>query len=146
MATLDNNFVGALQVSQARKARGANNPFQLSYVAGAAPPADVTGPAIGNYVPADGITVTKTQGIQFDVTDGGVGLLRVVVIASFEATGAVDVVHDGSGFRGAYAGTGSSRVAIDGGFRYVVIRKGGWPSRVAFEIIATDLAGNEVRV
>ena len=51
-------------------------------------------------------------------------------------------VHDGDAFRGHYAAS-SSRTMIAAGFRYSVLRTGGWPAAPTIQTFAIDRAGNE---
>ena len=107
------------------------------------PPVDETPPAVGNFSPAAGTPITKTTSIAFDVTDESGAFRRIFVVAFFPDTGVSEVIHDGDGFRGFYSAT-SARQGIAGGFRYTVLRAGGWPAAPTIQTFATDLAGNEV--
>lgn len=64
------------------------------------------------------------------------------MVAFFPATGVTELVHDGDAFRGFYAAT-SSRTMIGGGFRFTVLRSGGWPGAPTIQAFAIDHAGNE---
>lgn len=117
---------------------------QLFIAVGSLPEPDTTIPVVGGYVPADGVPITKSQGIQLDATDAA-GLRRVVIWCSYPSLGTVEIMHDGDSFRGPYAAATSVRTLIAGGFRYVVTRHGGWPATPTFEGVATDVFGNERR-
>lgn len=108
----------------------------------AAPTPDTTPPVIEHFVPPLGATLSAQQSITFDATDDSGRFRRVLVHAVF-SDGVVEVVHDGDGFRGYYQGS-SSRVMIANGYRYTVLRTGGWPSSPAtFNVFAIDASGNE---
>jgi hypothetical protein len=79
--------------------------------------------------------------LQFDVTDDSGAFRRVIVCAVLD--GVTEVVHDGSTFLGNYAGGSCSRAAISGGFRFVVLRDGGWPASPTIRVFAIDQQGNE---
>lgn len=105
-------------------------------------PEDVTAPVVGNFAPASGTAISKATPIAFDVTDDSGQFRRIFVVATFAATGACEVIHDGEGFRGFYAAS-SSRRLIAGGFRYTVARTGGWPAAPSIQTFAMDSGGNE---
>lgn len=107
-----------------------------------APPVDATAPAVGNFNPAPGTPIARTGPVSFDVTDDSGDFRRIFVVAFFPATGVTEVVHDGDGFRGFYAAS-SSRMMISAGFRYTVLRSGGWPAAPTIQTFAIDRAGNE---
>ena len=107
-----------------------------------APPVDATAPTVGNFSPAPGTAIARTGPVSFDVTDESGDFQRIFVVAFFPATGVTEVVHDGDGFRGFYAAS-SSRTMIAAGFRYAVLRSGGWPAAPTIQTFAIDRAGNE---
>lgn len=100
-------------------------------------------PTISNVTPAAGTAITPTTPVTFDVVDDSGTFRRVIVHVHFPATGAVEVVHDGDAFVGFYSGT-STRQAIAGGFRFSVLRAGGWRSAPTFKTFAIDTEGFEV--
>ena len=104
---------------------------------------DTTVPVVGGFSPALGGTIQSSQPITFDVTDDSGAFRRVLVHARF-ADGLEEVVHNGTAFRGLYQTT-SARVLIAGGFRYTILRSGGWPQGgpVAVNVFAIDAVGNE---
>jgi hypothetical protein len=107
------------------------------------PPVDATSPVVGGFSPAVGTPISKVTPIAFDVTDASGAFRRIFVVAFYPTTGISEVIHDGDGFRGFYSAT-SARQAIAGGFRYTVLRSGGWPAAPTIQTFAIDLAGNEV--
>jgi hypothetical protein len=106
-----------------------------------ATPVDATSPTIGSIVPAPGTAIASTDPLQFDVTDNS-GAFRRILIAVVLA-GVTELAHDGNSFLGNYAGGACSRTAISGGFRFVVLRDGGWPSSPTIRVFAVDQSGNE---
>lgn len=107
-----------------------------------APPADTTAPIVSNFDPAPGTPIARTAAVSFDVTDESGDFRRIFVVAFYPTTGMTEVVHDGDAFRGHYAAS-SSRTMIAGGFRYSVLRTGGWPGAPTIQTFAIDRAGNE---
>jgi len=116
--------------------------YVLSLPAPEPPPVDRTAPVVGNFSPPPGTPIAKTTPVSFDVTEDSGDFQRIFVVAFFPATGLTEVIHDGDAFRGHYAAT-SSRTAIGGGFRYTVLRSGGWPAAPTIQTFAADRAGNE---
>jgi hypothetical protein len=110
-----------------------------------APPAgssDPSAPQVALVSPAEGTAISRTQAITLDVTDVGLGLRRVLLLASFESMEAPELVHDGNAFSVPYVAS-STREAIAGGFRYVLLRNGGWPDAPTLTAHAFDQGGNE---
>lgn len=103
------------------------------------PPPPVTPPVISGYVPAAGSSIEKNTAIQFDVTDDS-GQFSLILLA-VTLNGIMEVVHDGSAFKGLYAGA-SVRSIIANGFRFTVVRQGGWTGSPTFETFAIDAEGN----
>ena len=119
------------------------SPGYLAFIpAPPAPPEDESAPVVANFNPAPGTPITRTAPIAFDVTDDSGDFRRIFVVAFFPATGATEVVHDGDSFRGHYA-AGSGRTMIASGFRYTLLRTGGWPGAPTIQTFAIDRAGNE---
>jgi hypothetical protein len=94
------------------------------------------------YDPPSLTDIARFDHIGITVTDDQGAFRRVIIIVTFEATGACDVVHDGVRYKGLYAAE-SSRTIVPGGFAYDVARFGGWPATPSFEVFAIDLKGNE---
>lgn len=124
-------------VAQQEDDHGQSLGFELS----ALPPVfDTTKPTISNYLPPADASIEATDPIQFDVTDDSGAFVRIIVTVTL--AGVTEVVHDGSQFRGLYAGL-SARALIANGFRFTVARQGGWTASPTFETFAIDAAGNE---
>jgi hypothetical protein len=123
-------------------ARPVSPTFPLFIPPPSATPIDAAPPVVGNFDPAPGTAIARTGSVTFDVTDDSGDFRRIFVVAYFPATGVAEVVHDGDGFRGFYAAK-SSRTMIAGGFRYTLLRSGGWPGAPTIQTFAIDHAGNE---
>ncbi len=104
-------------------------------------PPDVIPPTVSNVSPVMGTVLLATQRVSFDVTDNLAEFARVIVAVKF-ATGVQELVHDGAAFVGHYV-TQSSRLQIAGGFRYSILRAGGWQSTPTIRIFPIDGAGND---
>ena len=108
-------------------------PFSLS--------ADTIAPEVKNFVPPIGTAIGRTDFVQFDVTDDTSEFTFICIIARF-ANGVCECVWDGDSFSPRYL-AGSSRVAIECGFRFTVRRTGGWISTpIVLETIAIDRGCN----
>jgi len=99
-------------------------------------PAD---PVVDGFSPAVGATIVSTDTVQFDVTTSNslVPLSLVVVGVKFASTGAVESVYSGSAFLPYYS-TDSTITSITDGYRFVLERRGGWPSAPSFFVSATS--------
>ena len=105
-------------------------------------PVDTTPPVIANMTPTPGTLLQPTDPISFDVTDNTGLFRRVMVAVFFPSTGITELVHDGDGFLGFFA-TSSSRALIAGGFRFTLLRVGGWLSSPTVRVFPIDRSGNE---
>lgn len=104
---------------------------------------DDTPPVIALVSPTAGQQIARMTPMVVDVTDA-TKLRRVFLVARFPGLGIAEVIYDGDGFETAYAGQ-SSLQSIAGGFRFSVLRAGGWPIGAAVELkcFAIDVDGNE---
>lgn len=103
-------------------------------------------PVVGNLSPAPGTPITTTTPLVFEVTDDSGAFRRVVLAVAYSSgdlAGVTELVHDGDAFVGHYS-TGCSRDPISGGFRFTILRAGGWPASPTLRVFAFDRAGNEV--
>lgn len=107
-------------------------PFNLA-------PATTT-PTIGNFTPNPAAQIAATTAIGFDVTDPH-GFRKIVVYA-IAADGGEEVVWDGTAFSINYA-TASTRTVITNGFRFSVLRNGGWVVAPRVTVIAVNTDGFE---
>lgn len=103
---------------------------------------EYTPPTITNFVPAVGSQITRLQQLQFDVTDDG-PLRRVILEVRYPENGIQEVIHDGVGFGLKYQGGSNTRTQIAGGFRYTMLRDGGWPENPTITPFAIDISGSE---
>ena len=94
------------------------------------------------YSPSTGTTISATQSIQVDVADDSGEFCRVFIIARFDATGDWEAAFDGTNFSPRYRAS-SSVSTITNGFRYNVLRTGGWTATPTIHVIPIDAAGNE---
>lgn len=110
-------------------------PELFELIAGGIP---VAGPEISN-VTAPG-EITRTTPLVFDVTDDA-GLRRVLPSILFPGR-PPELAHDGESFTVGYVDD-STRTAIAGGYRYSLLRRGGWPAPPTLRVYALDTHGNE---
>jgi len=102
-------------------------------------------PVIDNFDPAEGVLVSRTDPVAFDVKDNSGEFAVVTVHVRFQAEGVAEVAFNGISYESRYA-AGSSRVPIANGHRFTVRRTGGWlATPIQVVIIATDAAGNTTR-
>lgn len=104
---------------------------------------DVTPPTISNFVPAADTAIAKTGTIQFDVLDVDSAFTRVMLIAQFTSVDQPELVYDGDDFTPNYSNGSNTVTTIANGFRFVLLRNGGWLSAVSIIPIAIDASGNE---
>lgn len=100
---------------------------------------DTLAPHVSDFSPSPGTELQTDAPIAFNVVDD-TGLRPVVVVVRYEDIGAADLAHDGADFVDTYEGT---RTPIAGGFRYSLVRRGGWPAAPTIQVFAVDTAGNE---
>lgn len=133
-------------ITHSAAAAGDHSVVELNIIEGApAPPAptpDTTPPVVSGFDPAAGTQIARSQPIEFDVTDDSGAFARIFVVAWFKLTGIQEVIHDGTGFVGFYT-VSSSRVVITDGFRYTVLRSGGWTEAPTIRVFPIDSSGNE---
>lgn len=123
---------------------GNRNAGEWSYTPSPDPtpaPPDVTAPITSNVQPTPGTPISSTTPVSVDVTDDQGAFRRVLV--AVELDGLTELAWDGDAWLGHYAGGGSERTPISGGFRFTVLRDGGWPSSPTLRVFAIDLSGNE---
>lgn len=104
---------------------------------------DSIAPEVDLVSPPEDTALTKMQPIVLDVTDNASLGLHGILVEYPDIAGLYEVGFDGvyPVTRGAYL---VSRVAITGGFRYTILRRGGWPSRPRLRVFATDGGIGEV--
>lgn len=102
-------------------------------------------PVIDNITPAQPGPLTKFQPLGFDLVDPlGAFVLRRLQIGFGAAPLVWEDVHDGVAFKGIYAD--STETVISGGYRYSIVRAGGWPygTQVRVSALVVDNNGNLV--
>lgn len=92
-------------------------------------------PVVGNWIPGAGTQITTATPIGFDVTDAK-------GIASVHVYSGAETVYDGAAFTANY-NAASTQTAIADGFRFSVIRNGGWLSAPQITVAAVNLDGIE---
>ena len=102
-------------------------------------PGDVTAPVVSIVSPTEGSAIMENTPLVLDVTD--TGLKRALLWVTFPTLGTDELVFNGSAFTSQYSA--SSRVAITNGFRFTVVRRGGWPASPQLSAAAYDASGNE---
>ena len=106
-----------------------------------APTPDIEAPTIVNFDPPLGTILQATEAVSFDVLDNSGAFARIIVGVRF-TDGVEEIIHDGDSFTGFYA-LQSSRTVVSTGFRYSVLRQGGWPTAPTFRIFPIDASGND---
>lgn len=130
-------------VVEATDATGLSSSDSADYTLDSYPsPGDAVPPTTSNVQPPPGTPISPTTPVSVDVTDDSGAFRRVLV--AVELDGLTEVAWDGDTWLGHYAGGGSVRDPIAGGFRFTVLRDGGWPSSPTLRVFAFDLGGNEV--
>lgn len=107
-------------------------------------PSDITPPSVSDFSPAPGTPISVGSKVAFSVTDNLGAFSTVAVLALFPNLGIYEVVHDGTAFGPAYSANGI-RQAIANGWRYTLLRDGGWPrDTLKIRLIVRDADGNLV--
>lgn len=98
--------------------------------------------SLGNTSPVEDTEIDNTQVITFDVLDTETFLGRVLIGIQYpEMDGATELVWDGTAAVGPHTVT---VVPITDGYRYSVLRTGGWPSAPTVRVFVTNLGGREI--
>jgi hypothetical protein len=101
-------------------------------------------PTIGSFVPAVMANLGANGTVQFDVRDN----VRVIasslrILVSFDGGVNWETVHNGVIFMPRYSAESSRTPLGTDGYRFVLKRRGGWPStNISFDIPAIDTSGN----
>jgi hypothetical protein len=117
----------------------ASDPWYL--FSGSPPVPDTTPPVVSGYSPTVGTPIAATTPLVFDVTEE-TSIRRILVTVEIPAGRGHEVAHDGDAFTATYA-SGSTRAPISGGYRYTLLRRGGWSAAPTIHVFAFDSAGNE---
>jgi hypothetical protein len=86
-------------------------------------------------------TISKSTPIIIDVYSTAVPLRRAWVNASYAGFLPDDMVHNSDRFGSAYQGSTNVRSNITNGYRFTLLRDGGWPGTPAITVHAVDSLG-----
>jgi hypothetical protein len=100
----------------------------------------VTGLVIVNLITPIS-TISKTTPIIIDVYGTTVPLRRAWINASYAGMLPDDMVHNGERFGSAYQGSTNNRASISKGYRFTLLRDGGWPGTPRLDVHAVDTQG-----
>jgi hypothetical protein len=111
-------------------------------------PTPDTAPGVAGGMPS-AYGVAALTPIAFTITDAdGAGNLQVIQVSALFLDGTAEVVYRAGGFPADYV-AGSMRSSVTNGFRFDVLRAGGWPaaarsgdSTITINVDAVDAAGN----
>lgn len=106
---------------------------------------DLAAPEVSNLVPAAGTRISRTQTIEFDVTDNR-DISTILIAVKFAGLrGITELAWDGEDSVGLYTVTWTDLVVADGdGYHFVISRAKGWPSSPTIRVFAVDSFGNEI--
>jgi hypothetical protein len=110
--------------------------------AGTSTPESVA-PVVSVISPTPGTAIDPVAAITIDVTDNKGLFRRILLTMRFAGLDIEEVVHNGDAFGPKYLGGLNNRIAIEGGYRYTLLRRGGWPANPTLVPYAIDVAGNE---
>ena len=100
-------------------------------------------PVVSNVTPAAGSPITAFTAISLDVTVSPGSFRLAELHVEFAGSKVFEVAHDGSDFGPMYRGSSNRRSTISHGYRYTLLRDGGWPSSPTMTPIAIDTTGTE---
>lgn len=109
-----------------------------SWGGGPPPPPGPTPPVVGSFSPAVGSGITATTQLEFSVTDTSGDFTRIILVADFHMLGIREIIHDGYNFGPSYRGPHNLRTNITNGYRFTVLRTGGWPESPTIMPFAID--------
>jgi hypothetical protein len=87
-------------------------------------------------------TISKTTPVIIDVYSTAVPLRRAWVNASYAGLLPDDMVHNSDRFGAAYQGSTNVRSNITNGYRFTLLRDGGWPGTPSITVHAVDTLGS----
>lgn len=103
------------------------------------------GPTITSFVIVDLITpistISRTTPIIIEVYSTAVPLRRAWVSASYAGLLIDDMIHNSVRFGSAYQGSTNQRANITNGYRFTLLRDGGWPGTPQIDVHAVDTLG-----
>lgn len=106
-------------------------------IGGAVP--DTAAPQVYFDQPLPGSQVARNTSIIFRVMEE-TALAKLLVTVNFKAVGWEEVAYRAGAFARAYQG--STVEEISGGFRFVLVRRTGWPESPTIQVDAVDTGGN----
>ena len=86
-------------------------------------------------------TISKTTPLVIDIYSSDVPLRRAWVAASYAGLAIDEVVHTSDRFGSAYQGSTNQRTIITNGYRFTILRDGGWPGTPSVIVHAVDTLG-----
>lgn len=105
---------------------------------------DVAEPEVSNLTPAAGTRISRTQTIEFDVTDNRDISLIMIAVKFPNLRGITELAWDGEDSVGLYTVTWTDLLPENGdGYHFVISRAKGWPSSPTIRVFAVDHFGNE---
>jgi hypothetical protein len=133
--------LGATEVIDAGGVSSLSSMVLMDLAVAAATPADILPPVVTLITPATSLQLTSSTALVIDVTDNS-ALRRSIIAVRFQALGLEELAHTGDRFSALYS-VSSTRTAIAGGWRYSLVRAGGWPGDVVVDVYAIDTSGLE---
>lgn len=101
----------------------------------------VVAPVVGNFSPALATPIQVTDALSLDVTIAdGTAFANISISVLFSGLGLEEEIYDGSTFSDLYIGS-SSKAAITNGFRFILNRRGGWPTNPKVKVRAVSMTG-----
>lgn len=103
--------------------------------------ADTSPPEIQNISPAPGTAISRNTPLEIEVVDDQ-DLRNIALWVSYPGDETVELVYDGGKFRGLYRELPNAVNPIAGGYRFKILRLGGWPNSPTLEYAVVDTGGN----
>ena len=100
------------------------------------------GPVVSNVMPTAGTAIGANQALGFDVTDDSEKFRAIILVATYNGLLTREVIFDQSGFSPMFS-AGSTVADIPNGYRFSLVRAGGWPAAPTITPTAIDQAGME---
>lgn len=104
---------------------------------------DSVPPDVAVVSPAPGSIISASTPLVVDVTDDSGQLRRAILAVDLAGLQLEEIAHNGDRFGPRYQGSTNSVAAIANGFRYTLLRDGGWPAAPTLWAEALDTSGNE---
>lgn len=146
MATVDGDlvsFTADVQHSKFRPRPSGNVDLSAFETVTGGGVSDSQKPLVTLISPADlSVPLGALTPIVIDVKDNLGQIAQVIVVLEFANSAVSEVVFDGTNFTASYI-NGSSRSNVTNGFRFSILRTGGWPgSPITLRVFAADASGN----